>query len=211
MTQKDKNISRIDRYEKKRKNTSLISSLSVLLAVLVIALIGVFFLGGNSNNEAEESEEKIEAKKETLQESTEESNSSSDGDESQEKEDNVENSDVLKKQAVASADENVKEAYTANWEPVGTKQKEPHSVVIEQNTQEWKEMMEAVTVATGVNEEELVAWWVTRGGSQEVIATVSDRAETETFRVYLHWEENKGYRPDKVEILVENDQKYRYQ
>lgn len=53
----------------------------------------------------------------------------------------------------------------------------------------------------------MIEWWIENGGDQKVIATVSDTAETEVFRVFLSWVDNEGWQPTKVEILIENDKK----
>lgn len=215
MNSNKNDLSRIDRYEKKRKSTTLITRLSTLMAVLIVLLIGVFVFGENNGKESQEQPNQTanneqtdhqKESKEARQVSGEDKNEDNEKQSSEE-----EQSEAINKQLIETADPNVQEAYTANWEPIGTVQSGPHTVVIEQGTQEWSEIMQAVTLATDIPENEIIAWWVTRGGEQEVIATVSDKAETETYRVYLHWEENNGYRPDKVEVLKENDQKYRYQ
>lgn len=215
MNSNNNDLSRIDRYDKKRKSTTLITRLSILMAVLLVVLIGVFVFGGNNGEESQEQPNQTAENEQTKhQNESKEARQVAGEDKNEDNEEQSpeeEQSKAIKKQLIETADPNVKEAYTANWKPVGTVQSGPHTVVIEQGTPEWSEIMQAVTLATEIPENEIIAWWVTRGGEQEVITTVSDKAETETYRVYLHWEENSGYRPDKVEVLKENDQKYRYQ
>lgn len=215
MNSNKNDLSRIDRYEKKRKSTTLITRLSTLMAFLIVILIGVFVFGGSDGKETQEQPNQTAKNEQTEhQNELEEARQVSEEDKNEENEQQSpkeEQPEAIEKEFIETADSNVKEAYTANWKPVGTVQSGPHTVVIEQGTQEWSEIMQAVTLATDIPENEIIAWWVTRGGEQEVITTVSDKAETETYRVYLHWEESNGYRPDKVEVLKENDQKYRYQ
>lgn len=62
-------------------------------------------------------------------------------------------------------------------------------------------------MVTGIPEDNMIEWWVGNGGDQKVVATVSDREETETYRVYLSWVDNEGWQPTKLETLVENDKK----
>lgn len=207
MEEKEKNLSRINRYEKRRKSTKLITFLSVSMAVLIVAFIGFFILGGDDNlaqeqrdaaGENAETENGIEKPAEEAAVQPEEI-----------EEKNPEEEQVLEKQLLVSEDPNVREAYTANWQPAGTNQSEPHTVVIKQDTEDWSDMMRAITIATELKEDDMITWWVTSGGKQEVIATVSNKTQTDTYRVYLHWEADKGYRPDKVEVLIKNDQKHR--
>ncbi len=110
-----------------------------------------------------------------------------------------------------SSDDNVIEAYTGNWEPVGTEQTEPHTINYDEGSQDRKEMRQAVVAATDLNVNAFVMWYISRNGEQEVLATVSSQDESEVYRVYLSWVSNKGWKPTKVERLKENDQKWRFE
>lgn len=258
MNNDENNQSRVDLFEKKRKNTKLVTIISSLAGLLAVTLLFVFLIGGGEDNEPEQQavndqqenstdtdaagqpdsqqENDAETGAETGNQSAENDNEqdnaqtgteseesndeqrSSQEDSQQEKEQEEEtqtseggdeNSAVEKQQLETPDDSNVKEAYTADWEPVGTSQEGPHTVVIDQDTQEWAEIMKAVSLATGLERNNMIAWWVTRAGEQRVEATVTNSSQTEVYRVYLQWVTGEGYRPERVEVLEENDQKHR--
>ncbi|WP_053219086.1 YrrS family protein [Virgibacillus senegalensis] len=224
--------SRVNRFDKKRKSTKAITFLLIAGGILILVLIGFFlFGGGNEDNSANEtdtqesvpSEEEEGAVSEEEQNTEENQDGPSDGAEQPESNQNDQENTVddgeedteqeAEKETVdSSGDNNVKEAYTADWKPVGTDQQEPHQTTFEEGTKDWEEMMEAIELATDLPSSNRIVWWVERGSAdQQVVATVSDSDETETYRTYLTWVENEGWKPTKVEVLNENDQKYRFQ
>lgn len=72
-------------------------------------------------------------------------------------------------------------------------------------------MESAIRLAAGLAEGDMITWWLQNGGDQKVIGTVSNRSETQTYRVYLSWMDNQGWQPTLVEVLKENDQKWRFE
>ncbi len=213
--------SRVNKFEKRRKNTKLLSIMLVIGALLVIVLIGTFIFGGN--DEAEEPNDKTNQTNEEQadkpgdssadDESNTEEQNQSDDEESAADDSNENDSDNqnVETEQVETDDENVVKAYTGNWQPIGTEQQGPHTTNYNEGTQDRAEMEEAARVATGLEEGNMTTWWLERGGEQQVIATVSDNDETKTYRVYLTWVDNEGWQPTKVEELKENDQKHRFQ
>lgn len=209
---------RVDRFEKKRKNTKAISWLLFIGGLFVVALISLFIFGPDdtdgpaqtvtgeeqSNEDANQSNNDLSTQEDIV---TDENTSTED--------DGVSgvppNEGETQLEQLPSDDENVLEAYTGNWQPVGTEQQGPHNITFEQGSQDWKEMMEAVRVATGLASDDMIQWWVERAGDQQVKATVSNRSETEIYRVYVSWVDSQGWMPTKVERLKENDQKYRFE
>ncbi|RKQ37864.1 YrrS family protein [Oceanobacillus halophilus] len=219
------NHTRKNKFEKRRKNTKFISILMIVSVILLILLIGIWLFGGDSNDEKtdEISDEKVQDQSdntdETSMEDTDEEAATEidivddteeeDTTENDEEDNNSNNEDVIIEEAEPS-DDNVSEAYTGNWEPVGTEQEGPHTINYDSNSQDRLEMTKAILLATGLNEEDYREWWIGRGGEQKVVATVSDSAETEVYRVYLSWKDNEGWQPTKVEVLFENDwEKYK--
>lgn len=229
--------SRVNKYEKRRKYTKLTTYLMSIGAVLLLVLIGSWIFGGAFGDEAdnlaqneqelnddndgsflvltEEDKEKNEEEKEEGSEMTEEDEETEkedqedkDEEEAKEEDEEDENNDELEMEKVDSSDNNVKEAYTADWEPVGTKQTgEKRAIVYTSGSQDRIEIKEAASVATGIPGDDMIEWWVGNDGDQKVVATVSDRAETETYRVYLSWIDGEGWQPTKVETLIVNDKK----
>ncbi|WP_042146081.1 YrrS family protein [Paucisalibacillus sp. EB02] len=228
---------RVNKFEKRRKNTKLMSLLTIAGSFLIILLIGLWIFGpddepeqpnniASSNDNTTESENQNEEENidetgsDTGQDSTEseESSTQTEEDESNETESGSDESnenlqDPGEKEQVdpAANDDKVVEAYTKNWQPIGTEQEGTHSVVYEDGSQDRIEMEKALQYATGLSEDNIITWWLQRNGDQNVIGTVSDKAETQTYRVYISWVDNQGWQPTLVEVLSENDQKWRFE
>ncbi|WP_156291174.1 YrrS family protein [Oceanobacillus salinisoli] len=212
---------RTDRYEKRRKNTKSISILLGVGIVLLISLISIWLFGGGDNEAVDDSskeqpetsevmEEDEDAQEAYVQNDESEAGQTNTTEESELENEHDENNQSIVTEEVEPSDDNVIRAYTADWEPVGTEQEEPHIVSFDKESQDWLEMKEAILLATGLNENDYHAWWIGNGGDQKAIATVSDKEETEVYRVYLSWVTNEGWQPTKVELLKENDwEKYR--
>lgn len=220
----DESNSRLRKNEKRRKNSKFITYLGSFAVFLVLLLIGVWiFGGGDDDNKASEKTDAETARESFLvvEDEEEEETSNSEDEANNENEDNSEdavedetdssdndeNEEDVVVQETEGSDDNVKEAYMGNWAASGTVQTGPHTTVYEGGSQDRIEMKEAASIATGIPTENLIEWWVENGGDQKVIATVSDREETETFRVFLSWIDDEGWQATKIETLIENDGK----
>lgn len=214
--------SRLNRYQKKRKNTRWLLFFAIAGFALAVCLVVVLALSG-SNEEAahrdpdvttedSDTESPAEDEGDHGEQNLDTSDQLSDEDEEPDLEQPVEQDpDDFVLETVASSDENVMYAYTSTWEPIPTVQEEPHEMTWEQSSVDWKEMMKAAELATGVNVDEMYYLWVSGNGPQSVIATFSNSAMDEHFRVYITWVEGQGWRPDQVDILYEHDQMHRFQ
>jgi len=228
---------RVNKFEKRRKNTKAISFLIVIGGILAIILL-VFLIfpekgekvtkQDNHNNEwqsdelnsREEDNNKEKSNNdqsnhhEHINNSDDHNNlTGEDGigdndhiieneqDESNSDSDNHMNEIIV--EPLEPNDDNVIEAYTGNWEPIGTEQEEPHTTQFDKETQDWYEMEQAIRLATGLDE--MITLWIGNGGEQKVIGTVSSMDGSDIYRVYLSWITNKGWKPVTVERLREND------
>lgn len=206
-----KQYSRVDKYEKRRKNTKAITFLSLIGTVLIVVLIGMWIFGGNDSQEEEpnmaKSNEQNEQQDPSIRKSKQKEDDSEDENErvdEDETELELEDSDeTIVKEPVEGSDANVIEAYIANWKPVGTIQEGPHTTQFDKSSQDWKEMTEALVVATDLPEENMIIHWLGRGGEQQAIGTVSSKDNSEIYRVYLSWVDEEGWQPTKVEVLKE--------
>ncbi|WP_373892884.1 DUF1510 family protein [Virgibacillus natechei] len=213
--------SRLNKHEKRRKNTKLISILLILGAILVIILLGMWIFGGNGEEEMDEQNEQSAETREQ-EENTESDtivneddspeNDSSDEDAEKEenedqetKEEASEDDDEVETEQAEPSDDNVSEAYTGNWDPVGTEQEGSHTTDYSDGSQDRIEIDQAASVATGLDESSMSTFWVGNGGDQQVIATVGNADQEEYYRVFLSWVDNEGWQPTTVEMLNELD------
>lgn len=226
------NRTRINKFEKRRKNTKMISVLLVVGSVLLVILLAVWIFGGNDKKDSTDpqqnnvNESNNHANEDPSGEQDQEGNSANDNNltDHQNNNDSVNNEaedlndddvdennnptddedeDESDLEEVSPSDDNVSKAYTGNWQPIGTEQSGPHTTKYGEGTTDRNEMEEAVRMATGLDE--MITWWLGNGGDQKVIATVSDMGENEIYRVYLSWIDNEGWQPTKVEELIVND------
>src|SRR5699024_7032873 len=201
----DKRNSRIDTFDKRRKNTKSISILAVAAAVMVLLLVGIgIFGGGNkqnsasefviSNPETTEGQSSVQAESATAEEEEEiedekEQNSDEDDKDKEEKETN-QNKDLEESEPT---DGHATEAYTADWEPIGTDQEGPHTTDFSDGSQDRTEIKQAVVEITDLDPDNMVEWRISNGGDQKVIATVSNEEQTEIYRVFLSWVDEEGW------------------
>ncbi|MBT2598245.1 MULTISPECIES: YrrS family protein [unclassified Oceanobacillus] len=224
---RDMNQTRSDKFEKRRKSTKAITIGIIAASILVIILLGIWVFGGSGGEERNADENENSSSDEDSDflitepgEEEEENNNSTDNEENGQDEENdstEENNDNneqaneqnnnVETESVEPSDENVSEAYTGNWEPIGTEQEGPHTTTYDDGSQDRIEIKEATSMVTGINPENMVEWRVENGGDQKVVATVSNMDETQVFRVYLQWIDGEGWQPTKVEELIENDKK----
>ncbi|RFA36328.1 hypothetical protein CAI16_04695 [Virgibacillus dokdonensis] len=216
-------VSRVDKFEKRRKNTKSISIFLIIGAVLVLILLGVWMFGGGdesseenkdtSNEQAEAEDNGTEDSKEgdnndqfTRVEDDEDNTQSSDNEKDEQdnikEEEQAEDNSSVETEQVESSDDNVVKAFTGDWKPIGTEQKGTHTTNYNEGSQDRKEIETAVTQVTGLDKNSMVTHWVGNGGSPEKVeATVSTEDNTQIYRVYLIWIEEQGWKPTKVEQL----------
>lgn len=205
------NFSRVEKFEKRRKNTKAITVLLVVGILLSIVLLYLFLFGEKSEETQEEeklneqqSSEKDEEHFIVLDEEDKEQGRNTQNDHSEEHDDQLDDVSDVVRESLESNDNNVIEAYTANWEPIGTEQAEPHTVQFVEDSQDWIEMEQAIALATGLSEEQMVTYWIGNAGDQKAVGTVFHSDNTsEIYRVTIEWVTNEGWKPIKVEVLKE--------
>ncbi|MED0662626.1 YrrS family protein [Geobacillus thermodenitrificans] len=94
-----------------------------------------------------------------------------------------------------------KEIVNPAWQPVGTTQSEPHETVFKKGSVDWKEMLDAVSYATGIAPEEMIVWFIGNNGPNKAVATISKKDQTAHYKVYIEWVTNEGWKPTKVQKL----------
>lgn len=224
----DHKQSRINKFEKRRRNTKKISILMVIAGILLLVLLFIWIFGDKDKGSTDQDnhddpiviEEKPEPgeqndnhnsenQREDEQENENENNDSSEIDTNDEDAENNENDDQeedfqVDTEQIESTDENVIEAYKGNWKPIGTVQEGPHTTNYNDGSQDRIEIKQAVMSATGLGED-LTEHWIGNGGDQKVVATVANPGNTEIYRVYLSWVDQEGWLVTQVERLKELD------
>lgn len=109
-----------------------------------------------------------------------------------------------------SEDPNVKETIiNYSWKPIGTEQVEPHVAVYEKESTDWKEMVDAFEYATALTEQDWILWRIENDGSpQKAKGVVSTKDKKYVYRIFIEWVENEGWKPTKLEQLVEVPAEY---
>lgn len=96
-----------------------------------------------------------------------------------------------------------------SWEPIGTKQTGYHESKYDGKSIDWNEKKEAIAYATLFDVEDLIFWKIKNGGDeQRSIGIVSTFDKKHKYRVYLQWEDGKGWKPTKLEVLRTLDFEY---
>ncbi|MDA1477369.1 YrrS family protein [Bacillus changyiensis] len=89
-----------------------------------------------------------------------------------------------------------------DWKPVGTKQSGAHTATYDSSSQDWAEMLEAISYATGVSKDNMTVIWVGNNGTpQDAKGTIQATDSGEKYQVAITWVDGKGWKPTKVEKL----------
>ncbi|MGG3955233.1 DUF1510 family protein [Bhargavaea massiliensis] len=109
--------------------------------------------------------------------------------------------DTVEETVVDDPNSNViREIVNPSWQPIGTTQSEPHVTQYDKNSVDWKEMLDAISYATGISSSDLIVWFIGNGGSpNHAVATVSKKDKTEHYKVFIEWVTNEGWKPTKVQ------------
>lgn len=209
--------SRLGKREKRKKTNLILNSLIALVILLIIIVSANIFFAG-SDNEALQANEKAASVNETKENNKEAVNNKQGTDE--EKEESLE----LKEEQAAENDEAAEEESEENeetvteggsspdvektienqgWKPVGTSQTGEHTAVYDQNAVDWKEMLQAISYATGVDQSNMTIWFLGNNGPNQSVGTISTKDQSEKYRVYIEWVDGQGWKPVKVEVLNE--------
>lgn len=217
------------RTRAKRRKTNLILNSLIVVVILLIVIVSanIFFgkeEGAADNSQAVAEKEKLASssgKKESKENSDkkeqtgsdEKSTDKSEGDSAEEDaaeketEDNKEQSEPIVTEG--GSDANVKQTIeNPVWEPVGTTQTGEHTTVFDQSSVDWKEMILAYSYATGIDKNNMTVWWNENNGTPNTaVGTISEKGSDQTFRVVIEWVDGQGWKPVKVEELIQNDKR----
>ncbi|PLR78124.1 DNA primase [Bacillus sp. V3-13] len=173
----------------------------------------------NSNSEKEKSQSEKESKNSAEREekaasqsenkpSRDKADDEASNDEEEADDENEEGSEDDEPVVTAGgSDTNVKNTIVnPGWKPIGTSQTGEHPAgVYEQGSTDWQEMLQAVTYATGIDESNMTVWRLENNGTNRSVATITAKDTKQPYRVYIEWVDKQGWKPVRVEELIEND------
>src|SRR5699024_7300439 len=84
---------------------------------------------------------------------------------------------------VESDENDVEKAYEGEWEPVETEQSGEHVTNYDGGYDDRKEIKQAVSEATGIDSDNLIAHWIGNKGEPKVTATICDRGNKTSYGV----------------------------
>ncbi|MCY8318927.1 YrrS family protein [Bacillus vallismortis] len=89
-----------------------------------------------------------------------------------------------------------------DWKAVGTEQTGEHAATYDSSSQDWAEMLKAISYATGVSTDNMTVLWLGNNGSpQDAKGKILDKATGDKYQVTITWVDDKGWKPTKVEKL----------
>lgn len=194
---------RVDRLEtKKRKRTNRFLNIAIAVVALLILLFAYkLFIDRATGDTPEDTATQGEQPANNEENTSQENNANANEGETNEGSGDEEVNDG--KVIVPTDEAGVIEAFTnPSWGPVGTEQSEPHTTQFDSSSQDWKEMLKAVTLATGVEESNMIIWRIGNGGSPSTaIANISTSDQQYRYRVHIEWVENEGWQPTLVKQI----------
>lgn len=211
------------RTRAKRRKTNLILNTLIVVVILLIVFVSanIFFsndegAADNSNATSEHEKDAASSGKQDKKENNGSENADEDnnGEKTEQSDDGSaesEDSDDLGDPVVTEggSDANVKQTIeNPAWQPVGTTQSGEHAPVFDQNSVDWQEMILAYSYATGIDKNNMTVWWNENNGAPNTaVGTVSAKGSDQTYRVAIEWVEGQGWKPVKVEELIQNDKR----
>lgn len=202
------------------------NSLIGLVILLIIIVSAVIFLGDDENAASQENAKTNNVATEKAAKNKKDENESADVTEEDESETESEETETSEETEEADASDTDLEPETDNvvtsggsdsnvaetienpgWKSVGTTQTGEHAAVYDESSADWQEMLTAMSYATGIDQSNMTVWYLgnNNGNPNSSIGTVSTKDKQQTYRVYIEWIDGQGWKPTKVEKLVEND------
>lgn len=199
-----------ERAKRRKTNIILNSLIVVVLGLIIVVAVNIFNSGS----------EKADVQKQTPPTTKQTDNKGTSNKTKPNKESNQSAKDNVQKEKDEKKDEkevkiteggapNVKKTIeNPNWKPVETSQSGEHVAVYDSSSVDWQEMLKAIGSAIDTDPNNMVVWFLENGGPNRSIGTVSVKGkEDQTFRVYIEWVDQKGWKPVKVEELIQNDKR----
>jgi cytoskeletal protein RodZ len=189
------------RAKRRKINRILNTAIAVVVLLIITVAWNLFFDGGQSSEQAAKPQSKTEVKKEHGEQKVEvEINEQQEKDEESEQTDSEEEQEVIETPGPPGSNIE-KEIVNPAWQPIGTTQSEPHVTQFKKDSVDWKEMLDAVSYATGLSQSDMIVWFIGNNGPNKAVATISTKDKAQYYKVYIEWVENQGWKPTKVQKL----------
>lgn len=220
----DLNSSSRSGHRAKRKKTNIVlnSLIVVVLLLIIFVAYNIFASGNDKAAPSPKTEQKVteqEANNDQKDATTDEDNSVSDTaaeeDQQSQEDDTSGNSstsedaltpeDADESQAVVTegdGNSNVEKATEISPEQPGdTAQTGQHTVVYDQSSADWQEMLNAISGATGIDKSNMTVYWLGRDKSTTngSFGTVAAKDTKKKYNVYIQWVDGAGWKPTRVE------------
>lgn len=216
--------SRFEHRDKRRKANMVLNVLIGIVVVLILVVASSLLIfnkpkdpnvanepsktaPASSDNKQTSDEDVKDQNKDTSDDSDAKKDDSSDQDGDTKKSDDEDqpNKDALKdaKETDGGKTNDVDKTYeNDDWKPVGTEQSGSHTAIYDSKSKDWKEMIKAMSYATGFPEDQMTVIWLgNNGGPQDAKGTIRDKSTGDRYRVEITWVDEKGWKPVKVEKL----------
>ncbi|MDR7073598.1 YrrS family protein [Fictibacillus barbaricus] len=193
------------RSEKRKQNRFLNIAIGLVILLIVVVVYNLFSgsdeeTASTSRSETQQSQTKT-VNKEDDNSSIEMESDKDDqkSDETKTEGDSDNQSDSEGDQADSNADTPEGGGPEGPWEPIGTSQSEPHQKTYDDQSQDWKEMVSALSYATGIPEDQMTIFWLGNGGGPDLSkGTVQSKVDKVKYDVQLQWIPEKGWKPTSV-------------
>jgi hypothetical protein len=192
------------RLEKRKQNRFLNIAIGLVFLLIVVVAFNLFSGGekdtastteneqtANNNESNDNASIEMESEKDDA-----DSTSDSSDQESEESGDSTENAEGEEN---SNADQPEGGGPEGPWEPIGTSQAEPHQKTYDDQSQDWKEMVQALSYATNIPEDQMTIFWLGNGGGPDLSkGTVQSKVDQVKYDVMLQWIPEKGWQPTSV-------------
>lgn len=198
----------------KRRKTNMILNGLIVLVLLLIIIVSVSIFSKDDEAEKQQDSAAVETKTtndvagkeakqtQTSQNQNKKTSKKNNTNNNEVADDNNDKEDNTAIETEGGGDNVQKTIINPKWEAVGTSQTGPNS----SESVDWDERVKALAYAIGADQSNMTVWYLSfDGGSNKSIGTVTEKGKPEAYRVYLEWQDGDGWKPVKVEELIEND------
>ncbi|MGX1900045.1 YrrS family protein [Thermolongibacillus altinsuensis] len=197
-----KTNSRFAQRSKQRKVNRILNTLITFVFALILFFGWKLFFSNEHRVEKTATEEKATVEQMTKNEDEFEIGQKQEDEQEDEEEDEEAEEQEVEEITIDDPNSNViREIVNPSWEPIGTTQTEPHVTTFDENSVDWKEMIDAISYATGIPSSDMIVWFIGNNGPNKAVATISTKDQSEHYKVFIEWVTEQGWKPTKVQQL----------